>query len=183
MEEDRIRRFAELREKLESRVKNLEAELDDLRDLLEFVNEALVEKSFKKAEEITKPHVTALQKKTRTVELRTDGGEVLGNIYIDEGSMRIIPDPSKLFNTKTPPFSSFFVDKILNKMKNKDEELAREGKISQEKIFSFEIIAEENMLKQIIIKNVDGQREREITSAIRWTLEKMYQKIRESALS
>ena len=53
-EEEKIKKLAELWTLLEKRVKEMETELDGLRALLDFVNAALVEKSFKRGE-IAKP--------------------------------------------------------------------------------------------------------------------------------
>ena len=57
VEGDKIKKIAELRVLLEKRLKEMETELDGLRVLLDFVNEALVEKGFKRAE-ILKPTPT-----------------------------------------------------------------------------------------------------------------------------
>ena len=45
MEEEKIRKLAELREILEERVKSLEAEIEGLKSLLEVVNSILLERS------------------------------------------------------------------------------------------------------------------------------------------
>ncbi|OYT47076.1 hypothetical protein B6U79_04665 [Candidatus Bathyarchaeota archaeon ex4484_231] len=65
MEEEKIRKIAQLRETLEERVKTLETELDGLRALLDFINDLLIEKSFKRAEEIAKPSVPAPEVKPK----------------------------------------------------------------------------------------------------------------------
>jgi len=185
MEEEKIRKIAQLRETLEERVKTLETELDGLRALLDFINDLLIEKSFKRAEEIAKPSVPApeikpkpvpLREQVRTVSLKTGSGEPLANLYIKDGQMRIVPMENKVFNVNTPPFTAFLVERIFAKMREKDQELVNQGKLVPEKAFSYKIRTDGQIIKEIIIRNFVPQREREIQSATRWTLEKMYEK-------
>jgi len=185
MEEEKIRKIAQLRETLEERVKTLETELDGLRALLDFINDLLIEKSFKRAEEIAKPSVPApeikpkpvpLREQVRTVSLKTGSGEPLANLYIKDGQMRIVPMENKVFNVNTPPFTAFLVERIFAKMREKDQELVNQGKLVPEKAFSYKIRTDGKIIKEIIIRNFVPQREREIQSATRWTLEKMYEK-------
>jgi len=190
MDEERIKKIAELRKRLEDKIKTLETELEESKTFLELVNEILVEKSFKRAEEIQKPPIIApaeakleplpSQKKMKTVPLKTKAGEPLADIYIEDGYIRIVPSADKKFNVNMPPFTSFLVDSILEKMKMKDQELVKEGKISENEAFSYEIKAEGEIVREITIRNFDIQRERELISATRWTFEKMYQKMQRS---
>lgn len=189
MEEEKIRKIAQLRETLEERVKTLETELDGLRALLDFINDLLIEKSFRRAEEIAKPSVPApevkpkpvpLREQARTVLLKTGSGEPLANLYIKDGQMRIVPMENKVFNVNTPPFTAFLVERIFAKMREKDQELVNQGKLVPEKAFSYKIRTDGKIIKEIIIRNFVPQREREIQSATRWTLEKMYEKTRGS---
>ncbi len=185
--EEEIKKIAELREILEERIKNLEAELDGMRALLDFVNNLLIERSFKKAGEIAKPQPprpseTApppiAKKILRTIPLKTASGELLANMYVEEGQISIVPASDKQFNVNTPPFTAFLVERIFAKMREKDQNLVRQGKIMPNEVFSYEIEKEGNIIREIRIKNVDPEREREIRSATRWTLEKMYDKMR-----
>jgi hypothetical protein len=62
------------------------------------------------------------------------------------------------------------------KMKQKDEEFENTGVLTPEKMLDYEIITEGDLLREIVIKNVDGDRLKELRSSIRWTLEKMFEK-------
>jgi len=187
--EEEIKKIADLREILEEKIKNLEAELEGMRALLDFVNNLLIERSFKKAGEIAKARppepvetVPSTAKKIlRTVPLKTASGELLANMNIEEGQISIVPASDKQFNVNTPPFTAFLVERIFEKMRNKDQELVRQGRLMPDEVFSYEIEKEGDILREIRIRNVDPQREREIRSATRWTLEKMYDKMRRSS--
>jgi len=188
--EEEIKKIAELREILEERIKNLEAELSGMRTLLDFVNNLLIERSFKKAGEIAKskpsevgeaaPSVS-LEKILRTVPLKTASGELLANMYVEEDQIRIVPASDKQFDVNTPPFTAFLVERIFERMKSKDQDLVRQGRLMPNEVFSYEIRKDGDIIREIRIRNVDPQREREIRSATRWTLEKMYDKIRRSS--
>ncbi|HIE18718.1 TPA: hypothetical protein EYP75_03230 [Candidatus Bathyarchaeota archaeon] len=188
--EEELKKIAEVREILEKRIKNLEAELDGMRTLLDYVNNLLIERSFKKAGEIAKLKPTergevapapAIKKVLRTVPLKTASGELLANMYVEEDQIRIVPVSDKEFNVNTPPFTAFLIERIFAKMREKDQDLVQQGKLMSNEIFSYEIEKEGNVIREIRIKNADPQREREIRSATRWTLEKMYDKMRRTS--
>jgi len=151
MEEEKIKKIAELREMLEERTKSLEAELEGMRILLDFINNLLLEKSFKRAKEIAKPvsptppeakpKPVPIKKEVRTIPLKTGTGELLANIHVEDGVMRIVPAPDKKFNVNTPPFTAFLVNRILEKMRERDQELTREGRIMPDEAFSYNIKA------------------------------------------
>ena len=64
-------------------------------------------------------------------------------------------------------------------MEEKDNELAKEGKLTPENIFTFNIIQDGDVLQELVIKNFDAKRLKELKSSTRWTLEKMYEKTEE----
>jgi len=47
-------------------------------------------------------------------------------------------------------------------------------------MFSYNIVQEGELIREIIIKNVDEERLKELKSSIRWTFEKMYEKMKSS---
>jgi hypothetical protein len=195
MEEEKLRKIAELREILEERIRSLEAEIEGLRLILEFVNGFLLERSFKRVEEITPAKISeaaptapspptsptpAIREPVRVIPLKTSSGELLANIYVEDRSLRVVPEPDKKFDVNTPPFEPFLIEKVLNRMREVDQESVRRGELMPEEAISFEVKKDGSILKEMIIRNVASQRERELRSAIRWTLEKMYEKTRVS---
>jgi hypothetical protein len=179
--EDKVRKIAKLRTILEKRLQEMETELDGLRALLEFTDSVLLETGFKRAE-IPKPAFPispkSAAKSEEAVPIRTVTGELLANIYVEEGCMRIVPDEKREFNINTPPFSSFFVEGVLTKMQNKDREAAMRGEIPPDKVLFYDVALEGDLIREITIRNVTPERLQDIKSAIRWTLEKMYEKTR-----
>lgn len=185
MEEEKLKKIAELREVLEDRIRSLEAEIEGLKIVLEFVNTILLERSFRRAEELAPlraPEAPAPQPQApaeeiiKVIPLKTGGGEPLAQIYIEDRNMRVVPESDKKFDIDTPPFGAFLIEKVLARMRDIDQEAARKGEIMPDEMISFDVRIEGNILREIIIRNVTPQRERELCSAIRWTLEKMYEK-------
>jgi len=194
---DRVKRLVEIKEKLEKRVRRLESSLKDSQELLETVNALLLEKGFKRPQitkDALKPQPTEPEKMVipepshaplegsspmpeSVIPLRAAGGELLAILHSTEDSLRVLPAEDKSFDVNTPPFTQFLVERVLMKMQERDAELARTGGITADKIFSFNIVREGDTIREIIVKNVDEERLRELKSSIRWTLEKMFEKM------
>jgi hypothetical protein len=65
-------------------------------------------------------------------------------------------------------------------MLEKDKEDAEKGKLDPDKIISYEIKQDGNILNQITIRNLRAERSRELKSSIRWTLEKMFERMKQT---
>ncbi len=112
------------------------------------------------------------------IPLKTMNDEPLALIYFEKDSIHILPDETKHFSINTPPFSNFLVEKVFAKMHEKDVELVRSQQLSQSKVFTFDVVKQEDLIREIILQNVDDERLKELKSSIRWTLEKMYEKMK-----
>ncbi len=170
--EERIKRLVELRGELEKRVEEARAQLKGLEDLLELVDLTLIETGFKRLE-VPKP--IPIEYKA-VVPVRTAAGEPLADLYIGADFLRVVMAKDKEFNVNTPPFTHFLIDRILSKMRDKDLKAVEMGELEPERILSFEIIRDGDILKELIVRNVSEERVRELKSSIRWTLERMYEK-------
>jgi hypothetical protein len=112
------------------------------------------------------------------IPLKAMNEEPLALMYFEKQQIHVMPDESKKFSINTPPFSNFLVEKVFAKMQEKDKELVRLGQLTPDKMFSYNIVREGELIREIIIKNVDEERLKELKSSIRWTLEKMYEKMK-----
>ncbi len=187
-EREKIKKIAKLRAILEKRVEDMETELDGLKTLLGLIDSTLLKESFKRAE-VAKPVQTPQKQETpqpppikppkRGIPLKTVTGDVLAQIYTEKDLIQITLAEDKNFDINTPPFTSFFVERVLAKMQEKDREDAGKGKLDPEKIVSFDIKQDGNILREITIRNLRAERSRELKSSIRWTLEKMYERMKQ----
>lgn len=197
--EDKIRKMAELRTTLEKKVNELKIELDQLKAMLDFVSSALIEQGFKKpeirplaqptsgSEELVLPRSTTpkpaepappVLAQAQAIPIKTVTGDLLAELYTDDENMRVVLAKEKQFTVDTPPFTAFLVQRVLAKMQEKDRESASAGEMPLESILSYEIIKEGDIIREINVINVGAERARELKSSIRWTLEKMYEKMK-----
>jgi hypothetical protein len=191
---DKMKRLIGFKEKISREIERVEAKLKDLQATLETVNFILIEKGFRGADTIqqqTESRAATQQEEAivkprdefhepppseNVVPLKTASGELMAVLYLTDNSLRALPAADKNFNVKTPPFTQFLVERILMKMQERDNELIRTGQLAADRGLTFNIVKEEDILREICIDNVDAERLRELKSSIRWTLEKMFEK-------
>ncbi len=186
-EKEKIKKIARLRAIIEKRVESLETELDECKTLLSLIDSTLIKEGFKRAEIAQPTKANRVQSEFPKVEqkkgvpLKTVTGDLLAEIYTEEDSMQIILAQDKDFNVSIPPFTSFFVERVLAKMQEKDREDADKGKLLPERIMAYNIIrGDGDKITEIDIDNLRSARFREIKSSIRWTLEKMFEKMKQN---
>jgi len=197
---EKLKSMIALKKRLEDQLEKLEAETKEVQDTLDTVNQILLEKGFKRGDikevtaQTTIPKEVVLPKhepeppKTApanqhtepesVIPLKTMTDEPLALIYFEKQSIHVLPDETKKFSVNTAPFTTFLVEKVFAKMQEKDKELVRLGQLSTDKMFSYNIVREGDLIREIIIKNADDERLKELKSSIRWTFEKMYEKIK-----
>ncbi len=185
------------KEKLEKQLEALNAETAEVTATLEALNSVLLEKGFRRGdmtdvaqkpcepvaqaekpvemeEETVPPAQAGLPESV--IPLKTANEEPLALIYVEKDALHVLPDENKRFSVNTPPFNQFLVERILARMQEKDAELVRTGQLTTEKMFAYNIVLEGDLIREIMFRNVDEERLRELKSSIRWTFEKMYEK-------
>ncbi len=178
MEEEVVKKLLELRAYLEERIRQLEEEAEKLRGYLRATEESLADKSFKAAETIpTTPPRVAKADFGQAIPLKTSTGVLLANLYVNENVLKIVPDEKFKFGINVPPFRSFMINRVLESMRAKDGEEVARGELSPDKVLSYDIVLDGDVIREILINNYGGEgRLGEIKSSLRWTLEKMYEK-------
>ena len=183
LDEEIVGKLMELRSYLETRLKEVKEELERLRVLSKIVEEVIVSKSFRVAETL---QPTPQERETplpasepeESVPLNTAQGVSLAAMVVSPPNVRIVPVEELEFSVHTPPFQSFFVSRILEPMRVKDDEAVRKGEFLPENALSYEVVTDGDVIKEVVIRNYGGEtRLQEVKSACRWTLEKMYERI------
>ncbi len=175
------RRLAEFKIVLQKRIEEAEADLENQKILLGFVNEILLEKGFKRAEiprskQAKKSAVAIVEADETAVPLKTSSGELLAVLNVGQDSIRVKMARDKVFDVKTPPFRQFLIDRVLDKMVEKDCEAAGKDAVPLDERFSYDLVLDGDVVREIVVKHATSERVRELKSSIRWTLEKMYEK-------
>jgi len=109
---------------------------------------------------------------------RGSDGKIIANAYVTPDQVSIILDEQVMINADTPPFKSFFLDRIIGEMKKKDSVEAQNGKIQKESIIDYIINKNGADIREIIIKNY-RQKERvtELINTAGWSLTRMLENI------
>jgi hypothetical protein len=180
-----IKKIAKLRAVLEKRIKDMEIELDQLKTMLSLIDSKLLKESFKRPQINKNDQKTQaspkLKPKKMGVHLKTITGDLLAEIFTEKDLTKIVLAKDKAFEITTPPFTSFFIERVLAKMKEKDKEATKTGNLDPEKTITFNVKQEGNLVREIEIWNLRPDRIRELKSSLRWTLEKMYEKMKQQS--
>jgi len=205
LDPEKMKSMIAFKKRLEEQLEKLTMETIEVQAALDAVNQILLEKGFKRGDikevplapatmpqeivlpkhELEPPKSTPTQQHTEpesVIPLKTMADEPLALMYFDKQTIHVLPDESKNFSVNTPPFSNFLVEKVFAKMQEKDKELVRLGQLATDKMFSFNVVREGDLIREIIIKNVDDERLKELKSSVRWTFEKMYEKMKSSGI-
>ncbi len=106
-------------------------------------------------------------------------GKVIANAYVTAEQVSIVLDDDVEINADTPPFKSFFLNRIVGEMKKKDSVEAENGRIQKESIIDYIINKNGSDLREIIIKNYrQKERVNEIINTAGWSLTRMLENIR-----
>ncbi len=194
--DDDIKRLAMLREWLEKQITDREDELERLRSMLAVVDNMLKQVSFRPAVTLPKSTVEEgmgrereakemeqIKEKVEYKEVRamkSKDNVTLANAYISTDHVSIVPVSDVRLYSTTPPFQSFFINRIMKEMKNKDEERVKSMEITPEQILDYRVEQDEsNMIKRIIIYNYrEKERLNEIINAATWVFSRMLEKVR-----
>jgi len=171
---------------LERRIEELRRELEALEEISRLVDAALSSASFVRASELAaRPQAPPAQPQRKTeapprqeaplseaVVTSRSTGEKLARVVVYPSRIEIVF--LREFSASTPPFESFFVRKVLEGFKRRDEDLIVRGEKSPGEGFDYQIEEDGSILRRILITNYgDKKVVDEIKSTLRWTLEKM----------
>ncbi|CAN5881158.1 hypothetical protein BH23THE1_BH23THE1_06940 [soil metagenome] len=130
-------------------------------------------------DEQTEPREQAVEE-TRLIKRLKDNTPV-ARFHVTSEELIIIPEDPMRISIETPPFRSFFLNRILQGMRNKDLDKINQGQLSESEIISYDIITEDedkDILKKIQIRNYrDKERINEIFNTAAWVLTRMLDKV------
>ena len=169
-----------LKENLIEQIEKHQKEIDLLEKNLTILDLTLKESSFTKASQLGRA------KKVVTKEIpqkpaensipikQGNDGKIIANAYVTPEQVSIILDDDVEINAETPPFKSFFLDRIIGEMKKKDNVEAENGAIQKDSIIDCIINKNGSEIREIIIKNYrQKERVNEIINTAAWSLSKM----------
>lgn len=194
--EDDIRRAAEIREWLMKQISDKQEEVERLRTTLTIIDNLLKQGSFKAAANIgfaTGAVTTQVQAALPTVlaarqqpapTLRSSDKDIrplkrakddflLANAEVSPSAVVLVPAAGVSLNSNTPPFRSFFLNRILDGMKSKD---ASHG-LNETDALNYIIEEDNGAIKRVVINNYrDKDRLQEIFNTSAWVFTRMLEK-------
>lgn len=185
--DEQLKKAADLKLWIESRIAELQEEIEKLREAQTLVDAVLRSSSFRPASEVVSPPPRP-SGTSRSVdeggqipemrELRRDrGGETIAIAQVTKDRVVIEPVAEVVLHSDTPPFKSFLVGKILAGMKSKDDDLAAKGKIPRGKEIRFNVAEKAGRISNISIENYrESERLTEILNTVGWTFSRMLEK-------
>jgi hypothetical protein len=193
--DEQLKRAADLKLWLESRIAELQEETEKLKEAQAMVDALLRASSFRPASEVMAASPVARAKEIPSTvtkdesaeaggqipeirELRRDkGGETIAIAQITRDRVVVEPVAEVTLRAETPPFKSFLVGKILTNMKAKDEELTSKGKLEKGKELRFAVNEKGGRLSGLTIDNYrENERLTEILNTVGWTFSRMLEK-------
>ena len=184
--DEQVKEIVALRDNMMQQVDKHQEGIEMLEKNIVILDGFLKDSSFVKASKIKISDEPEIEKNVvvpKTVDdsipiKRGNDGKIIANAYVTPDQVSIILEEQVLINADTPPFKSFFLDRIIGEMKKKDFVEAENGKIQKESIIDYIINKNGTDIREIIIKNYrEKQRVTELINTAGWSLTRMLENI------
>lgn len=176
LSDEKIREILELKDHITEKIEKHEEEIEFLKKNLEIIDSTLKQTSFTKASSL---HSKSESPKSDSIPItKGTDGDIIANAYVTPEQVSIVLNEEIGLNADTPPFKSFFIDRIIGEMKKKDATEVEDGKIQKESVIDFVINKNGSNIREIIIKNYRQQeRIKEIINTAGWSLTRMLENL------
>jgi len=189
--EEQVKEIVALRENMLQQIDKHQEGIEMLEKNITLLDGFLKDSSFTKASQLEIKNESKMVENNEELEhvepkhvessipiKRGNDGKIIANAYVTPDQVSIILDKQVIINADTPPFKSFFLDRIIGEMKKKDSTEAENGKIQKESIIDYIINKNGTDIREIIIKNY-RQKERvtELINTAGWSLTRMLENI------
>ena len=184
--EEQVKDIVTLKESLIEQIDKHQESIETLEKNIVILDLFLKDSSFTKASQLETKKVEIQNKTENTKKLeensipikRVSDGKIIANAYVTPEQVSIILDDAIEISDDTPPFKSFFLDRIIGEMKKKDFAEAENGKIQKESIIDYIINKNGSDIREIIIKNYrQKERVNELINTAGWSLTRMLENI------
>jgi len=177
--EEQVKNIVGLKESLVEQIDKHHEAIEMLEKNIIVLDLFLKDSSFTKASQ--------LETKTETIEKpvensvpikRVNDGKIIANAFVTPDQVSIVLDNGIEINADTPPFKSFFLDRIIGEMKKKDFAEAENGRIQKESVIDYIVNKNGTNIREIIIKNYrQKERVNELINTAGWSLTRMLENI------
>jgi hypothetical protein len=177
--EEQLKEIVALKESLIGQIDKHQEGIEMIEKNITVLDSFLKNSSFTKASQLEMKAETVKKPEERSIPIkRTTDGKLIANAYITPEQVSIVLDNEILINVDTPPFKSFFLDRIIGEMKKRDQAEAEDGKIQRDSMIDYIINKNGTNIREIIIKNYrQKERVNELINTAGWSLTRMLENI------
>ncbi len=184
--EEQVKEIVALKENLIEQINTHQESIEKLEKNITVLDSFLINSSFTKASQLStkkvetqnEPEIVQKPVENSIPIKRGNDGKVIANAFITPQQVSIVLDNEIEISAETPPFKSFFLDRIIGEMKKKDLIEAENGKIQKESIIDYIINKNGSDIREIIIKNYrQKERVNELINTAGWSLTRMLENI------
>jgi hypothetical protein len=178
------KKLLQFRKSIENRIVLLEEEINDLNKAIDEIDGFIVTQGFKHPTPPIDYQKTLYQETSAIsgegISITSKNGTILGKMKIEEKDLLFNPLPEFNFTEDVPPFKSFLLERVLDNMRSTDQERAANNEMDKDDILEYELEIIERKIIALKIRNYGGERRlREINSSLRWTFDKMFDKLKQ----
>ncbi len=171
--ESQVRDILELKEQINKQIEKHKEEIENLEKNLSVLDLVLKQSSFTKAS-LLDTKSTSVKSESPIPITKTSDGSIIANAYVTPEQVSIVLEDDIGLEPDTPPFKTFFVERIIGEMKKKDKVEAENGKLQSESVIDCIINKNGSKIREIIIKNYrEKERVNEIINTASWSFSKM----------
>ncbi|AJW70016.1 hypothetical protein [Nitrosopumilus adriaticus] len=185
---EQVKGIAALKESLIEQIDKHQESIEMLEKNITVLDSFLKDSSFTKASQLEIRKDVEIQPEPKKIEKpvensipikRVNDGKIIANAFVTPEQLSIVLDNEIEINADTPPFKSFFLDRIIGEMKKKDFQEAENGKIQKESVIDYIINKNGTDIREIIIKNYrQKERVNELINTAGWSLTRMLENIK-----
>jgi len=183
--EEQVKEIVALKESLIEQINKHQEGIEMLEGNITVLDLFLKGSSFTKASQLeikkdeeVKPEIIEKPVENSIPIKRVNDGKIIAKAFVTPDQVSIVLDNEIAVNADTPPFKSFFLDRIIGEMKKKDAVEAENGKIQKESVIDYIINKNGVNIREIIIKNYrQKERVNELISTAGWSLTRMLENV------
>ena len=182
--EEQVKEIVAMKESLIEQINKHQEGVEMLEKNITVLDLFLKNSSFTKASQLeikkdeVKPEIIEKPVENSIPIKRVNDGKIIAKAFVTPDQVSIVLDNEIAVNVDTPPFKSFFLDRIIGEMKKKDTVEAENGKIQKESVIDYIINKNGANIREIIIKNYrQKERVNELINTAGWSLTRMLENL------
>lgn len=186
--EEQIRDIVTLKEELVRKISDHQEAIDSLEKNLRILDTILKGSSFTKAsqmvprksvpEDVSEGALQDGAGQDDSIPIkRGNGGELIARARVAPDRLTITIEDHVKVSKDTPPFRSFFMDRVIGDIRRKDEAMAKKGEVPAGSVIECSVESSKAGMRKIVIRNY-GQSDRagDLINAAEWSLTRMLEK-------